>query len=83
MFTLFDQDRITELTIRDAVNETVNEAVSEAVTEARADERTKNFADMALGMLKKKMHLADIAELTHFAPEEIRKIAAANGLSVV
>lgn len=67
MFTLFDQERVTEI------------AANEAAKEARQG----SFIEVALGMLKKNMHLDVITDITHLSADEVRKIAADNGLSVV
>lgn len=75
MFTLFDQEKITKMVIRDAVNE--------AVTEAREDERSRNFAQMALNMLREKMSIDMISRLTTLPAEQIKKLAADNGLAIV
>lgn len=56
---------------------------AEKIMEERFEKYAKaNAIKVALGMLKKKMNLADIVDIAELPADEVREIAKANGLAV-
>lgn len=78
MLTLFSQEWVNELARDEAFAE--GEAKGEARGEAKGI--AKGIIKVALNMLRKNNSVGAVADATELSPDEIRKIARENGLTV-
>ena len=75
-----------EYTLEEALNDRLEEGLiagrSEGRAEGRAQGREEKTMEFIVAMLKKKMSLRDIIELSNASEETIREVAHQNGLSI-
>ena len=75
-----------EYTLEEALNDRLEEGLiagrSEGRAQGRAQGREEKTMEFIVAMLKKKMSLRDIIELSNASEETVRDVAHQNGLSI-
>ena len=75
-----------EYTLEEALNDHLEEGLiagrSEGRAEGRAEGREEKTMEFIVAMLKKKMSLRDIIELSNASEETIRDVAQQHGLNI-
>ena len=71
-----------EYTLEEALNDRLEEGLIAGRSEGRAQGREEKTMEFIVAMLKKKMSLRDIIELSNASEETIREVAHQNGLSI-